>query len=317
MRRSSVRVRERILDLAWSLWAELGVSGWRRHHTSHAIDPEPLIIFTAWLGDADPRLRDESTDWCIRYGRFVSGTRLKNLLAGDPGDRRASFGRYAATVAAHSPFRWPFATQPRRYRPTGRSRIEHLERPSLIALRLRSLFGVTARAEIIRVLLANPAVAMNAADLAPDTGYTKRNVAEALDALRLAGVVEAMPWRNQLRYRLVKADQVLALAGEPPESFPRWQPIFRVLTRILATARTIETLSATVRFVEIDKSVRAMTNDLQAAGLSGPTRKQPGKEIEPVFWRWAVDLTDSLASGTASVKSDPRVAMTTSSRRRA
>jgi len=30
-----------------------------------AIDPEPLIVFTA-IADLDPRLRDEALDWCIR-----------------------------------------------------------------------------------------------------------------------------------------------------------------------------------------------------------------------------------------------------------
>lgn len=42
---------------------------------SIAISPEPLILFTAGLGDADPRLRDEATDWCVRYGRYVSAAR--------------------------------------------------------------------------------------------------------------------------------------------------------------------------------------------------------------------------------------------------
>src|SRR5436309_4578476 len=143
------QVQEHVLDLVWSLWAELGVSGWRRHHTSHAIDPELLLIFTAWLGDADPRLRDESTDWCIRYGRYVAGARFKNFLSDEPDDVRRSFGTYAATVGAHSQLRWPYATKPRRYQPTKRSKIENFRSPSLISLRLRGLFGTTARAEIV------------------------------------------------------------------------------------------------------------------------------------------------------------------------
>ncbi len=71
---------EQLAQLGWSLWTELGVSGVVRKHRHHAIDPEPLIIYTAALQDIDPRLRDESTDWCTRYHTFISKTRLRNLL---------------------------------------------------------------------------------------------------------------------------------------------------------------------------------------------------------------------------------------------
>jgi hypothetical protein len=98
----SKQLQEHALDLVWSLWAELGVSGWTRRHVSHAIDPEPLILFTAFLGDADPRLRDEATDWCIAYGRYVSAARLRNLLIGEESTVREAFGEFAATVNAHS-----------------------------------------------------------------------------------------------------------------------------------------------------------------------------------------------------------------------
>jgi hypothetical protein len=48
----------------------LTAARWTRTHTDWAIDLEPLIMFTAALGDEDPRLRDEATDWCIRNGRL-------------------------------------------------------------------------------------------------------------------------------------------------------------------------------------------------------------------------------------------------------
>src|SRR2546426_5066188 len=129
----SAQLKEQALELSWSLWAELGVAGWTRRHTSHAIDPEPLIIFTASLGDADPRLRDEATDWCIAYGRYVSAARLRNLLAHEAADARDAFGEFAATVNAHSTLRWPGATEPRRVQLTGRSQIVDFHRPSLVA----------------------------------------------------------------------------------------------------------------------------------------------------------------------------------------
>src|ERR1700680_282956 len=86
------------LDLAWSLWAELGVDGVLRRHDWQAIDLEPLIIFTAHLGDADNRLRASTIDWCIANARFVSAFRLRNLADQASPQTRTAFGRYAATV---------------------------------------------------------------------------------------------------------------------------------------------------------------------------------------------------------------------------
>src|SRR3712207_4673357 len=115
------RLMEAVLDLTWSLWAEARISGRTRLHASSAIDPEPLILFTAGLGDPDPRLRDESTDWCIRYDRYISAARLRKLLRRCRPKARVAFGEYAATVNAHGRHAWPGATEPRPYHPTGRS----------------------------------------------------------------------------------------------------------------------------------------------------------------------------------------------------
>jgi len=79
---TSNELREHILDLLWSQWRELGVAGTvPRRHKDDFIDLEALIAFTATHSDLDPRLRDESIDWVVRYGSYVSRARLKNILA--------------------------------------------------------------------------------------------------------------------------------------------------------------------------------------------------------------------------------------------
>src|SRR5688572_19110350 len=83
---------DQALALAWGAWAELGVSGWGRTHSSWAIDPEPLIFLTAGLGDRDPRLRDEATDWSIQNWSLISRVRLRNLLRGLPEEVQCAYG---------------------------------------------------------------------------------------------------------------------------------------------------------------------------------------------------------------------------------
>ena len=294
----SRQMEEQSLDLVWSLWAELGVSGWRRSHTSHAIDPELLILFTAFLGDADPRLRDESTDWCIAYGRYVSAARLKNLLARQTPAIQASFGETAATVNANSSLRWPGATTPRRFQRTGRSAIVDFRRPSLVVLRLRALFGVGARAEIVRAFVADPSLRPTAADLAGEAGYTKRHIAEALDALRMAGLLEAERRRNQLLYRTTSAQALIGLLGDVPSCFPRWHSIFRILERLLEAARCAESLTPRARAVEASDALHDTEADLRIAGSRMPDvemqTRDPWAELEP----WALELVGSWAAGS-------------------
>lgn len=107
MTRLSQEVDRLALDLALSLWADLGVDGVVRRHDWQAIDLEPLIIYTAKLGDPDHGLRASTIDWCITNARFASAFRLRNLADQASPATRAALGRYAATVSAHTKAPWP------------------------------------------------------------------------------------------------------------------------------------------------------------------------------------------------------------------
>ncbi len=293
---SRKQLEDLILDLCWSLWAELGVSGWRRHHQQVAIDPEPLVVFTAALGDLDPRLRDEATDWCIANGRWVSAARLRNLLRDEPEPVREAFGELAATVAQHGKVRWPHATAPRPFRPTGRSETPDFGRPALVSLRLRALFGVGARAEVLRLFLRDPEASLPASELAPEAAFTKRNVAEALDALRMAGLLEAVPMRNQVRYRLARSRELRALLAPLPGAFPRWRPRFRVLSRVLDALSAGEDVPPLVAAVEAARALEELGADLQAAEAQPPPRGATGEELWERFRAWALDVAEAWAA---------------------
>jgi hypothetical protein len=295
------RFRELLLELAWSLWSELGVSGWTRRHQRWAIDPEPLIIFTAALRDVDPRLRDESTDWCIRYGRYVSGARLRNLLKDEPGNVQSAFGEYAATVNQHAEVHWPLAGEARVYQPTGRSKLHDFGRPALVSLRLRALFGVSARAEIIRCFIASPDDQPTAAALAAEISYTKRNVEKELESLRLAGLLRRTAERNQLRYTLARRASLLDLVGPLPAYCPRWNSIFRLLLASLEVYERFEGLEPQVRAVEVRRTFRQLSRDLQRAGLGEPDPEATGEEVWPAFERWSGAVAGSLADAQLDV----------------
>lgn len=137
---------------------------------------------------ADPRLRDEALDWCIDNWRYVSRVRLRNLLAEQPPELREEWGPFAATVSKHAGIRWPGATKEFRYTTTGRSSLESMAEPSRAWLRMRAMFGLGARTEILRYFLSGHRRA-TLATIARRVRYAKRNVADECESLVKAGVL--------------------------------------------------------------------------------------------------------------------------------
>lgn len=289
-------LREHVLATLWSLWHELGVAATvPRRHSDDIIDPEPLIAFTATHSDLDARLRDESIDWVLSYGTYVSRARLKNVLADWGLTESALFREYAATVNAHGGAGWPAAgAKPLAFHSRSRSPLEDLARPSLVSLRIRAIFGVGARAELIRAFLSRPRQPMTAADLSAETNYGKRNVLNELEPLRFAGVVKSFRAVNADRFSLAKLSQIEALVGPLPKRFTRWAPTFGVLHVLLEVAGRPAKRSDLQKAVEV---VRLLEDhkELFASAETDPPKLPSGVSAWPTFLDWAVGYAKAIA----------------------
>ncbi len=289
-------LREYILETLWSQWHELGVAATvPRRHSDDFIDPEALIAFTATHSDLDARLRDESIDWVLRYGTYVSKARLKNVIAGWGALDSALFREYAATINAHGGAGWPAAgAKPLAFRSRARFLLEDLTRPALISVRIRAVFGVGARAELIRAFLSRPGAALTAADLSAETNYGKRNVLNELEALRFAGVVKSVRAVNADRFSLAKAAQIKALLGPLPERFTPWSRSLGLLHVLLEVANgaakrgDLQNAVAAVRLLEEH-------GDLLGSAEASPPLLPPGVAAWPVFLDWVVGYAKGLA----------------------
>jgi hypothetical protein len=291
---------EHSVALAWGLWSELGVSGWGHTHRACFVDPEPAILWVAWLGDRDARLRDEVTDWCVRFGSWISGSRLANLLAKADSETTARFGALAATVAAHSSIRWRGSTEPRAFEPTGRSRVDGFRAPSQVSLRLRGVFGVGARAEIMRVLLSTDD-ALAAADLADEIGFGKRIVSLTLDELRQSGVLREHRVRNRLHYRLHDRTAWSSVLGAMPAVWPRWSGILPLLVTTFQGVEHARKLSPRARRVETHKLDDMVTQSAYAAGIHPAPENRASTERLDELEGWLVGTVHDLARGAFEV----------------
>ena len=294
-----VNLLEPLLDLVWSLWSELGIPGWNRAHQDWAIDPEPLLLFTALLGDSDPRLRDECMGWCVRNGRYIAASRLRNLLTTASPAVREQWGPFAASVNVHADTNWPGATEPLSSRPSSKEGLDDFKRPALISLRLRTTFGVGARSEILLYFASRPDARAVASDLSEVVHYTKRNVEKELEALRKAGRLSVEKRHNRLEHFLEMPESLLMFAAPRPKYFPRWDAIFPVLGALLNYENQARTMDSMVALVEARRLLGDIQNHLRQSGLPAPPSTVPDRVLVSSLRNWAVDVTGALARADA------------------
>ncbi len=294
MSRSASSLRSALLSRAWIQWIALGVDATGERDDA-VVDPEALIALTAELGDADARLRDVSTDWCVAYGRYVNGSRLKQVVRElrTPPD---AVGEYVATVAAAGGPAWPMATLPRSdYTTRGKARLDSALALARLRIRLRAAFGVNARADVLAALLAAPKVGLSVADLTRQTRFTKPNVSFAVDALVLAGLLEARTVGNERRVALSQNGKILP-GLRPPVTQPDWVTRFGVALEVLRFEERDE-MSTSVRAIEARRVVESVRDRITSAGLPQPNIEAIGDDFAAAFDRWLVDLVYDLRGG--------------------
>lgn len=282
-------VQQTALDLAWSLWTELGVSGQRRSHSDVGVDLEPLIVVTAYLSKFDARLRDESLDWCVLNLKYVSSDRLGNFLKSVDENVRQAFGPYSATMRKARRVSWPGDGRPFAFSPTRRSAAPDLFRPALIQLRLRAAFGVSGRAETLRWLLDQPDRFIGSLELALKSYYGKDNVADTLDLLARAGLLQTTVMTTAGNQRVFRLDGQAKVASaltdwmKVPQQ--RWDAVFRVVVKLIEFARSAPR-KPPARAVAIQEMLAALQSDLRWLGTF-PRLRQGVDAVNEDFDRWA------------------------------
>ncbi len=294
---ASQQIESQLLDLAWRQWTELGVAG-TKPYGQVAVGIEELLLLTAALADADPRLRDEALDWCAKFGRFVSKPRLKNLLRSVSPRASASFATFAASHNATTHAGWPGDEGGKAVgvRLSGKSKLGNPARPALLNLRLRTLFGVGARADVLAALLSAEAPHVSAADLAY-LGYTKRNIAQVLDDLALSGLVRSQRVRNQVRFSWKRRQELEALIRPLPGRIPRWPNLIRVLIGLHELTQKVAGMPETVAGIEAVKFLEVARSDLESLGIEPMQPSARPAATWPRFIRWATKLARDVASG--------------------
>ncbi len=155
-------LREIEIDLAWSHWNHLGVSGQGKVNKC-STDPEALLVLTSIVGKHDLRLVSVMNEWLCNYESLVSIERLKRyikeLLAGKDAQINI-FDILRKTLENLNTKRWQsvfnlIGKQPKRIstnnQKPSRKKLENHDKiiTANRQLFLRLMFGVGSRADII------------------------------------------------------------------------------------------------------------------------------------------------------------------------
>jgi len=304
LKNSRERIEKQLLDLLAHQWSQLGggIVDPQKRDDAYALDPEALILFTCEVGRLEMRIFDDMLDWLTINGRFVNVARLKTIA------KRYSFlgtsllAPIADVIHQHdSRIRWQIKTNGKENEQDlavkehktssswgnpdpvflkygfrrGSLELRQLAGPfnrtrnAAGLLRLRSLFGSNARAEIILYLLNHQPV--HPSKVARDIGYSQKTVQDTMVDMAASGwLVPIQLERRRKHYRIVHLEdwQQFLFEGRPIPKWQTWPPIFKILELIWTKICNLPT--------DIDEMILASEVKLLIRSLS-PLLLETGK----------------------------------------
>jgi hypothetical protein len=301
----SPRLRELLLDLVWQQWSLLGVAGHGSKEPNWAVDLEALILVTSTHGRADPRLFDEMLDWLWDHAQWVNLQRLRNIrkhLA--LGDARvlAAIADWLGQRATLRKWKTLFSDAPQASTPEtlfrlpdGReipwngepdpifarhgllrdtvqrrelSRAPNPKPAAALNWKLRGLFGVQARCEILHWLLTHDSG--HPAEISRVTYYFPRTVELILREIEASGLAKSSRRGRSVAYRLNAADWQFLVTWSSPHGFPRWidwPRVFYIHDELIQAGSPSE-MSPLLLASELRRVIEKLAPEIEIAGLN-------------------------------------------------
>lgn len=323
----STALVKRVGEFLWRQWGQVGLAsasveprdGW-------VVDPEALLLLSSSFARYDPRLFDEIMDWVSKNANFVNVPRLKSLLRRFEYSGQSVMSAIAAQAMAENPrLHWKLPSLGSEESPEalflnadgspfpdfgpadpaflragfrrGKVDLRGLSRrfnpvmPECALLRLRALFGVSARADIVLYLLTHEVA--HPSGIARDTGFSQKTVQDTLVDMAASAFVHAVQSPGRLKHYVIQKDDRAAFLhhAAKPGLTPRWiawPPLFRALEIMLEDSRRIGTqaLSDLLLASELRRLADRIQPLAHQAGMSqsfsDPSR-YPGAAYTPVF----------------------------------
>jgi hypothetical protein len=254
------------LEIHWKQWSALGVAAHVGPEENWLIDLEALALSTLSLGLRDTRLLNAAIEWLIRHGEWLSLPRLKRIAKIfmkpslesrpqlGPLIEPAVFALLGNTLQRFNQKRW--ASDKSGIWGVGQTSIPDyealfnnfqirdivtepvLQRPSLLQLRLRGLFGIDAMVEVFIYLMIHESGNSNA--IAREVFYVQKNIYRILNQWHKGGFLTKIKGPKAVAFVLERKNEWLSALGL--SALPRYLewvhvfPLFNQVVKALSAA---------------------------------------------------------------------------------
>jgi hypothetical protein len=313
---SRAELLEAALQLLWRQWSALGVAGVVRDDGNEIIDPEALLLITTVFSRYEARLFDEVLDWLRLNGNRLNLQRLRNLHEAWPAADLNVLGAMADVLGGRSSLhKWAALDSTKRQPPDspaqslftsaqgmpmpvfgkpdadfarhgllratpklrGMSRAPSPDTPANFLFKLRALFGLSARADILAWLLSTESG--HPAEIARRTGWFSKTVQVTLNEMEFSGHVRSRRAQRKKYFWVQREEWRFLLTWQDAGSFPRWvnwAPIFSAVTTVFTALSLpgIEDQSAALQALRLRPAFEDAVAAIGAANLG--SRLQAG-----------------------------------------
>lgn len=281
------RLWEEIGDLLWDQWSALGVAG-RASGKSvpFVVDPEALLLATIRFGAGDGRLMAEVLDWLSQNGGMISLQRLKNLQTSSRVGTREGLLKLGSFMESAGFRNWKSLVSWASKVPVlpgsggvfgdvelrGMSQAPDCSRSEAFLLRMRGVFGVSSRPEVLTWLLTHDEG--YAAQISRDTGWFSKSVQVILNDLELANLVVSSPVGKRKVFSLNPRQAILSPSLDREGLCWLSQgPFYLGLQYVVQTLNRLAELgdgSESVKAIAVRKEMPMMNAAFRQAGMEDP-----------------------------------------------
>lgn len=292
------QLRETLLDFLWNQWDSLGAPA-RGTGTPvpFIIDPEALLLASMRFGANDPRMDDVIADWISKNGSFLNLQRLKNLQVSTKLGTSANLADLGKLMEAVGFKNWKSLGASSEKSNGGNAESRKMSqspdpsRPENFLLKMRMLFGLSARPEVITWLLTH--TSGHAAEIARDTGWFSKSVQSILNDLEASGtLLSHMDGRKKIFSCNLGNSVLNPSVAEGVEWFTQ-APFYLGILHVLHTHERLAQnpdASGSVKSILIHQDLASMNASFRLAGVQSP--------FATLVQRRGVEVTHEFEVGT-------------------
>lgn len=281
-----------MLDLVWKQWTHLGIYSDVKNPGLWIIDPEALLLFTLEIGRYDARLYDEVLSWLVENEQMINAQRLQNIMKADENIDKTLIAAAASILLRNNrSAKWKklsanknknkkplFLSQDAEGLPVWGEKdedyIHHgwirpnlalrkisgkidLFRLSNLVIRLRYLFGINLRAELVVYLLTHEAG--NPTEISKKIYYSQPTIKQVCDEIEKSGMALMTPSGREIKITLdpERWAGFLKIREIKKIRWVNWPEIFKAFNAILRFLFSRD-WSEISKYIQISESTRIM-----------------------------------------------------------